>query len=468
MDEQRMQPTSHGSLLLTDLYQLTMLQAYWASHMTETAVFELFVRKLPPTRNFLMAAGLDQALDFLESLRFSPEDLSYLRDCGRFSAEFVDWLSEFRFTGDVDALPEGTIFFADEPIIRVTAPLPEAQFVETRLMNILHFQTLIASKAARMVLTAPGRSLVDFGLRRAHGSEAGLMAARAGYIAGFSGTATVLAEPEFGIPVSGTMAHSFVQAHETEEAAFLAFARARPRQLVLLIDTFDTIAAAKKVVRIAPTLKAEGITIHGVRIDSGDLAADSSNVRRILDAGGLEDVMIYVSGGLDEDKLRELVRCNAPIAGFGIGTSLVTSSDAPALDCAYKLQEYAGIPRRKTSRGKVTWPGRKQAWRLFSLDGTMAGDILTLVDDRQPGRPLLTPAMRSGQRLPDGPNIVEIRAFASDQRSRLPESLRGLLKSPYQVAIAPALQRLRDECAQREAGLSHSGQILPSDRPDHL
>ena len=467
MIEQKMQPAPSQSLLLTDFYQLTMLQAYWAAHMTETAVFELFVRKLPPTRNFLMAAGQEQALDFLAGLRFSPEELDYLRDSGQFSADFVDWLSRFRFAGDVDAMPEGTIFFADEPIIRITAPLPEAQLVETRLMNILHYQTLVASKAARMVLAAPHRLLIDFGLRRAHGSEAGLLAARASFIAGFSGTASVFAGGKFGIPVSGTMTHSFIQAHETEEAAFLAFARARPKKLILLIDTFDTIAATAKVVRIAPTLKAEGITIHGVHIDSGDLAEDAFNVRRILDAGGFYDIMIYVSGGLDEDKLRDLISCDAPIAGFGIGTNLVTSSDAPALDCAYKLQEYAGIARRKTSPGKVTWPGRKQVWRSFSPDGTMTGDMITLVHDRQPGRPLLTPVMRSGQRLPDRPSIVEIRAFASDQLSRLPESLRGP-KSSYRVGIAPALQRLRDECAKREASLSRSEPILPSDQTGHL
>ena len=261
------------SPLLTDLYQLNMLQAYLDHGQVDTAVFEFFVRRFPARRGFLMAAGLEQALDFLENLQFSNEDIDWLRQNYRFTDRFLDYLASLRFTGDVDAMPEGTIFFANEPIIRVTAPLPEAQLVETRLINILHFQSLIASKAARMVLAAPGKQLVDFGLRRAHGAEAGLMAARASYLAGFAGTATVLARKDFGIPVFGTMAHSFVQAHDDETAAFSAFARSRPDNLVLLIDTYDTEAAAQKVVTLAPRLKEAGIAVNGVRFDSGDLIA---------------------------------------------------------------------------------------------------------------------------------------------------------------------------------------------------
>jgi nicotinate phosphoribosyltransferase len=435
--------------LLTDLYQFTMLQAYLANSMTDTAVFELFVRKLPKRRGFLMAAGLAQALEYLESFRFSPEDLAYLQQSGRFPAHFIEQLAELRFTGDVDALPEGTVFFTDEPIIRVVAPLPQAQFVETRLMNLIHFQTLVASKAARMVLAAPGRALIDFGLRRAHGAEAGLMAARASYLAGFAGTATTAAEPAFGIPIHGTMAHSFVQAHAHEDTAFLNFARARPDRLVLLIDTYDTEVSAEKVVRLAPRLKGEGITIRGVRIDSGDLAEHAVKVRRILDAGGLHEVTIFASGGLDEDELQRLHGLQAPIDGYGIGTSLVTSSDAPALDCAYKLQEYAGIPRRKTSEGKATWPGRKQAWRSFAPDGTMAGDVLTLEGDSQRGTALLKPVMRAGQRLPNLPTLDDSRRHAADELARLPEPLRRLEPAPYRVDVAPPLRRLAEECDRR-------------------
>jgi nicotinate phosphoribosyltransferase len=343
-----MDPTR--SALLTDLYQLNMIQAYLDQGETKTAVFEFFVRTLPARRGFLVAAGLESALDFLEDLRFSAKELEWLAGSGRFGNGLLDYLSALRFSGDVHAMPEGTVFFANEPIVRVTAPLPEAQLVETRLINILHFQSLVAAKAARMVLAAPGKLLVDFGLRRAHGADAGLMAARASFIAGFAGTATVLAEKAFGIPIYGTMAHSFVQAFDEEEAAFESFARARPDNLVLLIDTYDTEAAARKVVALAPRLAAAGITVRGVRLDSGDLVVLSRGVRHILDDGGLTGVIIFASGGIDEDALSAFAREHAPIDGFGIGTSLVTSSDAPALDCAYKLQEYAGLPRQALDR----------------------------------------------------------------------------------------------------------------------
>ncbi|HEX6006895.1 MAG TPA: nicotinate phosphoribosyltransferase, partial [Burkholderiales bacterium] len=330
-----------GSPLLTDLYQLTMLQAYFARGMQDTAVFEFFVRKLPPNRNFLMAAGLEQTLDFLEGLRFSGEEIDWLAKSGRFSREFVSRLEGLRFTGDVHAMPEGTIFFANEPILRVTAPLPEAQFVESRIINLLQYQTLVASKAARCVLTAPGRLLVDFGLRRAHGAEAGLYAARAAYIAGYAGTATVLAGARFAIPLYGTMAHSYVQAHDDEAEAFRDFARAFPGGTVLLVDTYDTEAAVRKIVALAPQLQREGLSIRGIRLDSGDLAALAKRARQLLDQAGLTDVTIFASGNMDEYRLAEILAAEAPIDGFGIGTSLTTSSDAPYLDAVYKLQEYA-------------------------------------------------------------------------------------------------------------------------------
>src|SRR5512145_2088135 len=279
-----------ASPLLTDLYQLNMIQAYLEHGECRTAVFEFFVRKLPRERGFLIAAGLEQVLDFLENLHFSPEELEWLARTGRFGKRLLDHLARLRFTGDVHAMPEGTVFFANEPILRVTAPLPQAQLIETRLINILHFQSLIAAKAARMVLAAPGKQLVDFGLRRAHGAEAGLMAARASYIAGFAGTATVLAGQLFDIPIFGTMAHSYIQAHHNETVAFERFAHARPEGVVFLIDTYDTEAAARKVVALAPRIKAAGIAVSGVRLDSGDLIALSKRVRQILDEGGLADV----------------------------------------------------------------------------------------------------------------------------------------------------------------------------------
>jgi nicotinate phosphoribosyltransferase len=440
------------SPLLTDLYQLNMLQAYLDHGKTETAVFEFFVRKLPARRGFLVAAGLQQAIDFLEDLRFSDEEIDWLERSGRFGKGLLEHLAELRFTGDVHALPEGTVFFADEPILRITAPLPQAQLVETRLINILHFQSLIASKAARMVLAAPGKLLVDFGLRRAHGSEAGLMAARASYIAGFAGTATVLADKLYGIPIFGTMAHSFIQAYDDEAAAFENFAQSRPENLTILIDTYDTEAGAQKVVMLAPRLEARGITIRAVRLDSGDLITLSKSVRRILDAGGLPDVRIFASGGLDEDSVAAMLHAGAPIDGFGLGTSLTTSSDVPALDCVYKLQEYAGLARRKRSVGKATWPGRKQVWRRYGPDGRMAGDILSVEGDRQTGEPLIQLVMQGGRRLAPVPTLAESRTRAARDLARLPEPLRRLeTGAPYPVHGADTLTRLAAQVDSRFA-----------------
>jgi nicotinate phosphoribosyltransferase len=440
------------SPLLTDLYQLNMIQAYLDHGETGTAVFEFFVRKFPDRRGFLIAAGLEQVLDFLEGLRFAAEEIDWLSRSGRFGQGLLDHLAGLRFTGDVHAMPEGTAVFANAPLLRVTAPLPQAQLVESRVMNIMHFQTLIASKAARVMLAAGGRLLVDFGLRRAHGAEAGVMAARASYLTGFAGTATVLADKLFGIPSFGTMAHSFIEAFDDEAKAFESFARSRPNNLTLLIDTYDTEAGARKVVALAPRLKADGIAIGSVRLDSGDLAALSRSVRRILDDGGLNDIKIFASGGLDEDSVAELVASGAPIDGFGVGTSLTTSSDVPALDCAYKLQEYAGTPRRKRSLGKTTWPGRKQVWRRYGADGRIAGDVLSVEDDRQAGEPLLQPVMRGGRRIAPSPPLSEIRAHAARELDRLPQPLRRLEPgATCPVEIGAALARLAGEVDARLA-----------------
>ena len=434
------------SILLTDLYQLTMLQGYHDAGMEDTAVFEFFVRRLRPGRGFLMAAGLEQVLEFLEQVRFAPEELEWLASTGRFSQAFVASLETLRFTGDVHAMPEGTVFFPNEPILRVTAPIAQAQLLETRLINLLNLQTLIASKAVRSVLMAPDKLLVDFGLRRAHGSEAGLLAARASYIAGFSGTSTVLAGQQFGIPLFGTMAHSFVQAHDDESLAFEHFAHAQPDNVVLLIDTYDTEAAAHKVVALAPRLTQAGIRIKGVRIDSGDLAEHARRVRRILDAGGLDHVIVFASGDLDEYALRDMLTAGVPVDGFGIGTRVDTSCDVPYLDCAYKLQEYAGKARRKRSEGKATWPGRKQVYRQHDADGFMTGDVVTLESDEQPGEPLLVPVMRGGRRLEPPPTLQAIRYHAAENLSRLPGPLRRLQDAfEYRVEIAPALHELAAE-----------------------
>jgi nicotinate phosphoribosyltransferase len=434
------------SPLLTDLYQINMIQAYLDHGDTKTAVFELFVRTLPPRRGFLLAAGLEPALDYLENLRFSAAELAWLKSTGRFGAQLLDYLGEFRFSGDVHAMPEGTVFFANEPILRVTAPLPQAQFVESRLINILHFQSLVAAKAARMVLAAPDKLLVDFGMRRAHGAEAALMAARSSYIAGFAGTATVLAGEKFGIPLYGTMAHSYIEAFDDEAAAFETFARARPDNVVLLLDTYDSEAAARKVVALAPKLKAAGIAIRGVRLDSGDLIALAKSVRGILDRGGLRDVTIFASGGLDEDSLAAFARADAPIDGIGLGTSLTTSADVPSMDCVYKLQEYAGLPRRKRSEKKATWPGRKQVWRRYDADGRMSGDLLSLEDHEKAGEPLIRQVMLNGRRLHASPSLDEIRQHAKREIERLPEHVRRQEQgASYPVDVMEDLVKLAAE-----------------------
>lgn len=436
-------PGSDSSGLLTDLYELTMLQAYFDQGMNETAAFEFFVRKLPEGRNFLMAAGLEQVLDTLENLHFEPDELAWLDACGRFQPRFVASLADFRFTGNVQAMSEGTVFFQDEPILRVVAPLREAQLVETRIINLLHYQTLVASKAARVRLAAPDKMLVDFGLRRAHGAEAGMLSARASYLAGFAGSSNVLAGMKWNIPLFGTMAHSYIQAHASEAAAFDCFARSNPHATTLLIDTYDTEAAAAAIVPLAGKLAKDGIAIQAVRLDSGDLAEHARRVRAILDAGGLGKVGIFASGNLDEHALSELAAAGAPIDGFGVGTRMNTSADRPYLDCAYKLVEYGGTARRKRSEGKATWPGRKQVYRHLDGSGRFAGDTLTLVGDEQTGTPLLTTVMRAGRRVAPSPPLDALREHARRQLSLLPLPVQQLHRAvSYPVTIAPALREL--------------------------
>ena len=432
--------------LLTDLYQLTMLQGYAREDMNATAVFEFFVRRLPRTRNFLVAAGLEQVLEFLEEFQFSPEEVKWVRDQPQFTGQFAGFLEELRFTGQVHAMPEGTVFFANEPILRVTAPLPEAQIIETRLINLLQFQTVIASKAARCLLAAPGQNLVDFGLRRAHAAEAGLLAARASYITGFQATSNVLAGKTFGIPVSGTMAHSFVQAHDSEQEAFEHFARANPDNAVLVIDTYDIEAGIRRAIDVARTLQEENINVRGVRIDSGDLAALARKIRRLLDKASLRNVSIFVSGNLSEHELAELVESDAPIDGFGVGTRMTTSGDVPYLDCAYKLQEYDGKPRWKSSAGKATLPGRKQVFRSRAKSGLFESDVLALEDDRENGEPLLIEVMQDGKRLGPSPSLEDIQQQTARQLEGLPEALRSLSsQAPYTVEISRGLHELSEQ-----------------------
>jgi nicotinate phosphoribosyltransferase len=435
-------------LLLTDLYELAMLEAYFASDMEDEAVFEFFVRELPVGYGYLVAAGIEDVAELVEHARFTDAELDWMTESGRFGAAFVDRLRDFRFTGSLDAMPEGTLFFPDEPVLRITAPLAQAQLLETRIINLLQYPILIATKGSRCATAAAGKQLVDFGLRRAHGAEAGLLAARACYLGGFDGTSTVLAAPRYGIPIYGTMAHSFIEAHDDELAAFEHFALARPEGLVLLIDTYDTEAAARKLLGLAPRLAERGIAIQAVRIDSGDLAEHARRVRRILDAGGRSEIRIFASGGLDEHQLQALLDAGAPIDGFGVGSKLDTSADAPYLDCAYKLMEYGGRPRRKHSEDKSTWPGRKQVVRRFDENGKMTGDQIQLAEEpvQDEGEALLQPIIQQGRRIGRLGTLEEARARRSDQVARLPSALRRLDAEPsYPVSVSDAVRELARE-----------------------
>jgi nicotinate phosphoribosyltransferase len=444
--------TTVGSALVTDLYELTMAASYLRRGMTGSATFSLFVRELPPSRGFLVAAGLADGLRLLERFEFDDADLAYLSGQG-FDADTLDAFRSLRFTGDVWAVPEGHVVFADEPLLEVTAPLPEAQLVETVLVNQITYQTALATKAARCTLAADGRAaLVDFSLRRTHGIEAGMAAARAGAIAGFAGTSNVEAARRLGITPVGTMAHSYVQAFEHERDAFVAFAEDFPDRTTFLVDTYDTIEGVRTALGVADELGLHGRL--GVRIDSGDLLALSLEARRMLDAAGHPDVTIVASGGLDEHDVARLLDAGAPIDLFGVGTRVGTSGDAPSLDSAYKLVEYEGRPLLKLSPGKATRPGAKQVHR----GALAAGDVLaTRAEPGPPGTaPLLVPVMAEGRRLaPDEPVTVLRDRLASDLAA-LPEAARGLVApTPPPVQVSAALDALT-----REARAAH----LPAGR----
>ena len=422
------------SPLLTDLYQLTMLESYYERGMVAPATFELYARKLPPHCGYLVAAGLAQALEWLEHARFGPDELEWLEQSGLFKPAFLDRLADWRFTGEVHALPEGTAVFPDEPIIQVTAPLPEAQLVESRLMNLLQFQTLVATRAARVVDAAQGRRVVDFGMRRAHGAEAAMFAARASYLAGFDATATVLAGAEYGIPVTGTMAHSYILAFAEEMEAFKAFLEAHPDKAVLLIDTYDTEAGADKVVALAQ----QGLKASAVRLDSGDLADHAHRVRRILDQGGLQETLILASGDLDEYAVAAMVAAGVPIDGFGLGTRIDTAAEQPFLECAYKLMAYEELPRRKRSEGKGHWAGRKQFWRSHDVQGRVSGDRLGLADEQPApdGQPMLERVMLDGRPLQAPEHLDTIRERTRNSIQALPALCRDL-HDPTPVPVTP-------------------------------
>lgn len=442
--------TGQNVALLTDQYELTMMQAYWREGLHDDAVFTLYYRTLPEGRNMLLAAGLDDALSYLETLSFEADHLDYLEGQGGFDREFLDWLGAVEFTGSVRAMAEGTPVFPHEPILEVTGPLPVAQVAETFIMNQVHMQTVLASKAYRVKAAAGDRAVVDFGLRRIHGADAGLKAARAFHIVGLDGTSNVLAGSVYGVPVTGTMAHSYIQAHENELDAFRAFTELYP-DTVLLVDTYDTLEGVRNVVRLAGE-RGDDFAVRAVRLDSGDLGELAKRSREILDQAGLHDVEIFASGGLDEYEIDRLLGGGAPIDGFGVGTRMGTSRDAPALDMAYKLTEYAGEGRLKLSSGKRILPGPKQVWRELE-DGVAVRDRITTAGEEAPGRPLLEPVMEYGERLDAGRRtLTEAREHAARAVAEMPAAIRGIEPAdPYPVEVAEHLERRQTKVAEEVA-----------------
>ncbi|MCC6223676.1 MAG: nicotinate phosphoribosyltransferase [Thermoleophilia bacterium] len=440
-------PEPPGALLV-DLYQLTMAQSYVAEGLHELpATFSLFARSVPPGWGYLVAAGLDDALAYLEALSFRPDELAFLEETRLFTGAFLAELERLSFTGSVRALPEGTAFFAPEPVLEVTAPMLEAQLVETVVLNTIHYQSLVAAKAARCVDAAGGRGLVDFGLRRTHGADAGLRAARASYLAGFEATSNVLAGRLYGIPTAGTMAHSYVESFPDELAAFRAYARAYPDRAILLVDTYDTVAGARRAAIVGRELAERGHRLRGVRLDSGDLGALARRVRAILDQAGLEDATVFASGGLDERDVGRLLAEGASIDAFGIGSKLGTVADCPFLDMAYKLVELGGRGVLKLSGAKATLPGAKQAWRLAAA-GEVALDVLGLELEEPPegGEPLLVAVMERGKRTWHE-SLERARARCAGERARLPASARALDAAPCEVELSVPLLALRDRVA---------------------
>jgi len=436
---------SHGrrrpadSALFTDLYELSMAQAYVADGLTDTATFECFFRSLGPERGYILAAGLETVLAACEDFAFRQDELDYLAATGEFTEAFLHWLSGVRFDGAIEAIPEGSVVFPLEPLLRLTAPLPVAQLLETRVLNALHYESLIASKAARIVDAAEGRAVLDFGARRAHGADAAVAAARSAWIAGCSGTSNMVAGQYYDLPVVGTMAHSYIQAWASELDAFRAFVRHYPAT-TLLVDTYDTLEGVDNVIRLKQEL-GEDFQVRAVRLDSGDLGDLATRARERLDRAGLADVRVVVSGGLDEHRIADLVAREAPIAGFGVGTDLVVSRDAPSFEAAYKLVRYADAPRIKTSSQKTSLPDTKQVFRCWDGD-TMAGDCIAGADETQPGEALLQPVMAGGRRLQAPADLGTLRERASRQRAGLPAHLRTPVPGnpPYSVAVSAALR----------------------------
>jgi len=435
--------------LLVDLYELTMAQGYLYYKKDHLATFDLFVRKMPCNRSYLVAAGLEDALDYIKNLRFDSKDLRYLKKSNIFSEEFLAYLKNFRFKGEVWAVPEGTIFFANEPIIRVTGPIIEAQIIESLLLNTVSLQTMIASKASRVVTAARGREVYDFSLRRTHGSDAGLKVGRAAYLAGFSGTSNVLAGKLYGIPVVGTMAHSFVMSFKYEIDSFLAYSNIFPRKTILLVDTYDTKKGIQNAIRLGLYLKERGYRLLGVRLDGGDIVALSKLARRMFDRTGLGYVKIFASGNLDEFRIKHLLSAGAKIDSFGVGTNMGTSSDAPYLDVVYKISEVSDqkdnfLPTMKFSPGKITYPGRKQVFRVVGRNKRCVKDIIGLDQEGIKGEALLKKVFDKGRVIYRAPDLEKIRRTVKDNLRRFPQPLREVYcRDKYDVEISPGLKKLQ-------------------------
>lgn len=441
-----------GSALFTDLYELTMAASFFENQMFEPATFSLFIRDYPPARRYFIAAGLADVLEYLENLRFTPEELEYLEKTGLFKPEFLSYLGNFRFRGDVYAIPEGRLFFVNEPLLEVTASLIEAQIIETFVINATHLQVMTATKASRCVHAAWPRNLVDFSLRRTHGTDAGMKVARASTIGGFIGTSNVLAGKIYGIPIFGTMAHSFIQSFENEIDAFRSFARTFPENAVLLVDTYDTLSGTRIAAQVGQEMGREGKKLKGLRLDSGDIARLSKNTRKILQKAGFEEVTIFASGGFDEYKIQDVLSRGGDVDSFGVGTKMGVSADAPYFDMAYKLVQYAGRPVLKLSSGKETLASEKQVFRFKTSKDKLKKDIIGLRDDDfNEGEPLLTGVMRKGKTTVKLPPLTHIRERFLDEFFRLDEKYKTIEESEgeYPVELSPRLRDLQSRVVRQ-------------------
>ncbi len=445
--------------LMTDFYELTMCAGYFENHKTEPATFDLFIRRLPPNRSYFVFAGLEQALQYLENISFSEEQIIYLKKQG-LKQDFLDYLKAFRFTGEAHAVPEGTIVFPNEPLIRVTAPIIEAQLVETFLLNTVNLQTTLATKASRVVTAAQGKSIIEFGLRRTQGTDAGMKAARCSYLAGCNGTSNVLAGMQYDIPIYGTMAHSYIMFHDTEQEAFETFAKTFPENSTFLIDTYDDLAGAENAATVAKQMEKQGHKLKAVRIDSGNLAVISRKVRATLDNHGLDYVRIFASGDLDEYRIASLIRNGAKIDSYGVGTRMSTSNDRPYVDAVYKLSEKQEkgifIPAMKLSKDKITLPGKKQVFRQKDAKGNYARDTIALEHEEILGEPLLQKVMEKGNIIYNQPSLEEIRTTALANLSRLPHRYKRLRNAPkYPVTLSPELKKIKIALTQKLRNLEY-------------